>query len=276
MKKNELLQILDRLGLRPSRRLGQNFLLDPNLLAAMVRDLSPEAGEEILEIGPGTGILTEALLAAGCRVTAVEFDHRLCQWLREHFRDHDRFRLIEDDACAVDYDREFGERPYRCIANLPYNLSSPWLIRMTRLRNRPAEMGLLVQKELADRLTAEPRCKAYGALTLALGLFYRVERTRRVPPTVFHPVPEVESACLRLRSSQRAHALGAARRELFLRLVRLGFSQRRKQLRKLLLPHFPDIGPTFADFCRERNFPPGVRAEELNLEDFLRLAAMVG
>ncbi len=273
MSKHEVKTWLEQMELRPSRRLGQNFLFDHNLLSAIIRDFDPRPGQEVLEIGPGSGTLTERLLAAGCRVTAVEIDHRLCAWLRHKFADAVNFRLVENDACKVDYDREFGALPYRCLANLPYAISSPWLVRMTEQENRPQDLAVLVQRELADRLTARPRTKEYGSLTLAVGLFYTVEQTRKVPPNVFFPQPEVDSACLRLQPSPWAATVSRLTRQHFSNLLRVGFSQRRKQLLKLLTARFPAAAANLRQCLQTRGFNATARAEELTIEDFLALAA---
>jgi len=135
MKKAELCALFERLGLHPSRKLGQNFLVDVNLLEAMVRDAAPMAGERILEIGPGAGTMTEKLLESGCDLTAVEIDYRLVSWLRERFAGKSNFRLLEGDACKLDYQQIFGEAPYRCIANLPYSCGSVFLANISEQPN---------------------------------------------------------------------------------------------------------------------------------------------
>ena len=154
MNKAELLAVLARLDIKPSRRLGQTFLLDPNLLDAMVRLAGACAGQRVLEIGPGTGALTERLLASGCDLTAVELDHRLAGYLRERFADRANFRLVEADACRIDLGELMGGEPFRCLANLPYSCSSQLLAALVSLANPPTDVYCLLQKEMADRLAA--------------------------------------------------------------------------------------------------------------------------
>ena len=154
MTKKELLAVLAELDLHPSRRLGQSFMVDPNMLDAIVRDAAPVAGEAVLEIGPGLGALTRRLLAAGCRVTAVELDRRLAAYLRRTFADSPGFRLVEGDACRLDLGSLMGEA-YRCVSNLPYASSSVILVRLAAADPPPLEIVALLQKEMAARLAAE-------------------------------------------------------------------------------------------------------------------------
>ncbi len=269
MTKKELVVLLDQLEIRPSRKLGQNFLVDTNLLNAIVRDAAPAPGENILEVGPGTGVLTRKLLEAGARVTSVEIDHRLAAYLREAFADQDTFRLIEADACKQNYDDVMGEAPYRCIANLPYASSSVLLAKMTELRNAPVDMFVLLQREMADRLGASPGTKQYGALSVTIGLCYSVKQLRSIPPNVFFPPPEVDSCLVRLCRHETAYPL--CERELAHQLARIGFSQRRKKMLNLICKSF-DRAVVTAAFAR-LGLSPDLRAEQLPVAGFVELAA---
>ncbi|MBR4370880.1 MAG: hypothetical protein IKS92_07525, partial [Victivallales bacterium] len=141
MNKSELLALLERLEIHPSRRLGQNFLIDPNMLDSLVRSAGVAEGDRVLEIGPGTGTLTERMLAAGARVQAVELDHRLAGYLRdERFKDDELFSLTEADACRLDLDALMGDAPFRCVANLPYSCSSQLLASLTGMANQPQDI----------------------------------------------------------------------------------------------------------------------------------------
>ncbi len=267
--KSELLSVLQQLGVHPSRRLGQNFLVDHNLLLALVRDASPQAGERVLEVGPGLGVLTSQLLAAGAEVTAVEIDHRLAQWLREHFGEHGCFHLLEGDACKLDYDLVMGREPYRCIANLPYAASSVLICRLLDQARPPTAMFLLLQREMAERLAGAPRTKQYGALSVQVQLLYEVRILRRIPPNVFFPPPEVESVYVSL--TLRPDLAPAERLLRARHLARTGFAQRRKRLLKVLGPELAaDLaGPVLA----ELGFSADARAEELPPSAYLELAA---
>ncbi len=273
MNKRELLSLLDHLEVKPSRRMGQNFLVDDNLRRAILRDFEPRRGERVLEIGPGTGELTEGLLAAGCMVTAVEMDRRLCGWLRRKFADNPSLRLVQGDACNLDYVSLLGVQDYRCLANLPYAITTPWIMRMLRLKNPPRSMDLLIQKELAERLVAAPSTKQYGGLTAALSLLYQTELRRRVPPEVFYPPPEVASACVRLRYAPLLEKPDDIEGTNYVfALIRCSFSQRRKQLAKLLAPTFVESAAAAAEALSRIGVSPSARAEELSPHDFLDLA----
>jgi len=261
MTRSEIIPLLDSLGIRPSKKLGQNFLVDTNLLDAMVRDAAPQPGEHVLEIGPGLGALTRRLLDAGCNVTAVEIDYRLAEFLERDLGDEPRFRLIRGDACQLDYETLLEGAPFRVIANLPYACSSVLLAQLVRLASPPTEMIVLLQREMAERLLAPPRTKAYGALSVAIRLHYEVAPLRRVPPEVFFPPPQIES--MQIRLTRAPDALTGAPLAHAAAIARIGFSQRRKQLVKLLARHvqreivLKALGALeLPDDCRAEDLPP--------------------
>lgn len=269
MRKSDLLPILERLELHPSRALGQNFLVDENCLEALVAAAVPVAGEEVLEIGPGTGALTERLLDCGCQVTAVEFDSRLYSFLNERYAREERLRLVHADACRVDYAELFPpEHPFRVIANLPYSCASPLLAKLADLENAPRSLHVLLQLEMAERLTAAVGTKAYGGLTARLALRYDAAIVRRVPRGVFFPPPDVDSAFLRLTPVAQT-----AEREVLKRadaLINAAFAQRRKQARRLLATVRPDVNWDHA--LAALGLSPAARAEEISPEQYLELA----
>jgi 16S rRNA (adenine1518-N6/adenine1519-N6)-dimethyltransferase len=272
MTKTQLVAVLESLGVRPSRKLGQNFLIDDNMLEAMVRQAEPQPGEPVLEVGPGTGVLTRKLLAAGCHVTAVELDHRLAEYLRGELGGNASFRLIEEDACKLDYRELMGDAPFRCIANLPYACSSVFIARLLETAPHAQACFLLLQREMAERLAAEPGTKAYGALSVRVQLRFAVDIVRMVPPNVFYPPPEVGSAFVRLAAKEQAiscdlHAEASA-------VAILAFSQRRKKALRVLAGRY-GLDRTTAAF-QEVGIDEGVRAERLPPETFARLAACLG
>ena len=233
MNKRELTAALESIGMRPGRGLGQNFLLDGNLLDYIVRLSAPRPGEIVLEIGPGFGALTSKLLAAGSEVYAVEFDHRIAEYLRKHVTSPN-FHLTEADACRVNY-RELlpANRPFRAIANLPYSISTIFIARMLELPEEPEAMFFMLQREMGERLSAEPGTKNYGALSVRTQLLYEVKLEKIVPPEVFFPPPEVESAIVSFRRHDRFRNDVELCRKLP-GLVKNVFAQRRKQLGKVL------------------------------------------
>jgi 16S rRNA (adenine1518-N6/adenine1519-N6)-dimethyltransferase len=261
MTRSDVLANLAALGLQPSRRLGQNFLVDVNLLAALVQHALPKAGEHILEIGPGLGILTRELLAAGGLVTAVELDLRLADYLRQHLGTEPNFRLVQGDACQQDYDQLMGDESYRCIANLPYAVSTIVLTRFLEMRRLPETIHVLLQREMAQRLAAQPGTPDYGGLSIQMQWFYQVKVVRRVAPGVFYPPPEVESAFVEMRRLEQP-LITDADRSAARHLVRLGFSQRRKQMFKLLTSVHPTSRLEAA--YQALAMPADVRAEALS------------
>ena len=206
MNKQQLTAALESIGMRPGRGLGQNFLLDGNLLDYIVRLSAPGKGERILEVGPGFGALTSRLLKAGAEVYAVEFDHRIAEYLRTHI-EKGNFHLTEADACRVDYVELLENRPFRAIANLPYSISTIFIARMLDLPNPPESMFFMLQREMGERLSAVPGTKNYGALSVRTQLRYDVKLEKIVPPEVFFPPPEVDSAIV----SFRRHAMPKSR-----------------------------------------------------------------
>jgi len=271
MNKKELLAALEKLDMRPGRGLGQNFLLDGNLLDWIVKHSGAASGQEILEVGPGFGALTEKLLATGANVTAIEFDHRLADYLREKFADYgEKFHLIEADACRVDPAELFPDgKVYRSIANLPYAISSVFIAKISECANPPERMFFMLQREMGERLAAQPGTKAYGALSVRVQLIYDVKIEKIVPPEVFCPPPEVESA---LVSFQKKSVPMCENCELKLvsQVVRAAFNQRRKQLGKVL-GHIFGKERTAMVF-EAANIAMEVRPDKLTVADFVRIA----
>ena len=266
MKLSEIEATLREIRVSPVKTLGQNFLHDQNLARWIVQraELSPD--DFVVEVGPGLGALTGVALESGARVLAIEKDARLATFLRERFPT-ERLQVLHQDALEYDVRSLFAQPRVKFIGNLPYNISSQLLIQFT---DYPSPISLwlcMLQKEMARRLSAEPRSSDYGALTLLVQLHYRVEYLRTVPSTVFLPQPEVDSAFVKItpRAPLELEDCDPLR---FARLVRQGFSQRRKQLRKLLRDEIPD----WEKASTECEFNPAARAEELSLEQWIALS----
>ncbi|MBR2344626.1 MAG: ribosomal RNA small subunit methyltransferase A [Lentisphaeria bacterium] len=273
MNKQELITTLESLGMRPGRGLGQNFLLDSNLLDWIVRKSGAAAGEKVLEVGPGFGALTERLINTGVELTAIEFDHRIAGYLRNKFAQYPNFKLIEADACKVIYRDIFPEGvKFRAIANLPYAISSVFIARMLECLNPPQSMFFMLQKEMGERLAATPGTKAYGALSVRTQLFYEVTVEKIVPPQVFCPPPEVDSALVsfRLRKNPLCDMDTA---DIVSWLVKMLFNQRRKQMGKVL---GTIIGKEQAAAAMaDAGFPLEVRPDKLTVADFVTLTRAV-
>ena len=266
MTLTEVRRLLDELGIRPSKALGQNFLIDGNILRILLEHADLRRDETVLEIGPGLGVLTAELAARAKRVIAIEKDYRLCEHLRVHMAG---IELVEGDAVEVLEDPGFlVPVPYKVVSNLPYSISTPILERLVERADRPRAMVLTLQREVAQRLAATPRHKDYGALTVFTQLRYHVTIAHIVSPQCFYPAPRVASAIVVLERRDPRVKLQAG--APFHEIVRAGFSQRRKMLKKLLVK-FGNADIAFAT----AEISSTARAEELSLDQWITLANAV-
>jgi len=267
---------LEALGFRPSRRLGQNFLLDENVARAIVRDAGVSEGDFVLEVGPGLGFLTGPLLDAGARVLAVEIDGRLAEVLRETLADRPNFELVHADAldgkhslAAAVLERLPKSEPWRLVANLPYSVSAPLVAVLAGLEHPPEAMTALVQLEVAERFAASPGTSDWGPISARLQAAYEVTTGRPVGAGLFWPRPKVESALAHL--SRRPDGPSRAELEELSQLVGTLFQRRRQTLERVL-------GERLGDRAQARSalaavgVDPGRRAETLSLAELLALA----
>jgi 16S rRNA (adenine1518-N6/adenine1519-N6)-dimethyltransferase len=269
MNLSQIRAALDSAGVRPAKKLGQNFLHDQNLARWIIEQGQIGPDDYVLEIGPGLGALTSEILKRGARLLALEKDPRLANFLREKFRDS-RFELRQCDALDFDTRVLFAERKVKVIGNLPYYIASQLLLRFVNFPHYITLALFMLQDEMARRLSAKPGSSDYGALTLRLQLQHHVEYLRKIPRTVFIPQPEVASAIVRFipRDEKR---IGVFNHEVFHEIVRHGFSQRRKQLRKLLAGRIDD----WESISKKIAVPRTARAEELSLEQWIALANLI-
>jgi 16S rRNA (adenine1518-N6/adenine1519-N6)-dimethyltransferase len=235
--KHQIQALLASAKTEPRHRFGQNFMIDQNLvrLVAEAGEISPD--DTVIEVGPGTGTLTEELLARAGRVVAVEIDRDLAGMLRQRFGSNEKFSLIEGDALAGKHSlnatlnemiTNAREMRIKLVANLPYNIASPLVIEL--LIGGVDLLAFTVQKEVADRLRASASSEAYGPLSVMAQMLSRVELLRTLPPQAFWPAPKIESALVRVRRDDR---LGSSAAD-FSRFVHQLFSARRKMLRRSL------------------------------------------
>jgi 16S rRNA (adenine1518-N6/adenine1519-N6)-dimethyltransferase len=263
-------QLLDRYGIVPSRALGQNFLADANTARRIARLANVSAGAAVLEIGPGLGAVTVELAAGGADVVAVEADRHLLRPLADTLVDTG-VRLVHGDALSVAWEQVIDcSREWTLVANLPYNVGVPILLRILDEVPSVTRMLVMLQREVADRLVAPPRTKAYGVVTVHVAYWAVASYAGAVPASVFFPRPNVDSALVRIERRPRP-AVDPRQVDgtTLLNLARRGFQQRRKMLRRVL-----------ADVASEEVFAaagvdPTARAEELDLEQWGRLAAVV-
>jgi len=266
-----LREVIRRAGLAPDKRLGQHFLLDPAILRRIALAAGPLEGATVLEVGPGPGGLTRALLEAGAaRLVAVERDPRCIAALGDlAAAAGGRLELVEADALGFPIEGLAPPGALAIVANLPYNIATELLIGWLRRADAIARMVLLFQREVALRLAAEPGRAAYGRLSVLAQLVCRVERLFDLEPGAFLPPPKVRSSLVRLvPRPDRPRAALLARVE---RLTAAAFGRRRQMLRRSLAPLWPDPQRVLEAL----GVPPTARAEELAPETFRRLAELL-
>ncbi len=269
MKLSDIRATLQEIHVSPVKTLGQNFLHDQNLARWIVDQAQITSDDYVLEIGPGLGALTKLLLEKGARVLAIEKDTRLANFLREQFA-HEQLETLNIDALKFDARILFAHRRVKLLGNLPYNISSALLFKFLA-HPSPISLWLFtLQKEMATRLSAKPSTRDYGALTLRIQLRHHVKYLRTVSAAVFLPRPEVDSAVVRILPRD-PRELPPHDEELLLELIRLGFSQRRKQLRKLLREQVDD----WDTLARHIDIDPKARAEELSLLQWIGLVNFI-
>ena len=260
--RSEIADLLERHGLSPIHRLGQNFLADANITRKIVEVAGVQAGDQVVEVGAGTGTLTRALAATGSHVVAYEVDSGLAPVLEEVTAGLD-VELRFADVMGVDLGVALGPGRWVMVANLPYNVGTPLVLDALRDAPDILRFVVMVQREVAERFAASPGSKDYGLPSVISGIHAPARIAFRVPPQVFYPAPSVDSAVLVM---DRVPAPPGATRAV--ELAAAGFNQRRKMLRRSLAGMFED--PVVS--IREAGLDPTSRAEDLSPVDFLRLA----
>ena len=271
----DIRELCGALGIRPTKTLGQNFVHDSGTVRRIVRDAGVHPGEHVLEVGPGLGSLTLALLEAGATVTAVEIDPALARALPTTVAARmpeaaDRLTVIEADAMTITGPGSLdGARPVRLVANLPYNVAVPVLLTLLDALDHLETVTVMVQAEVADRLAAAPGSRTYGVPSVKAAWYGTVRRTTTIGRSVFWPVPNVDSALVELVRRDPPDTT-ATRAEVFA-VVDAAFSQRRKTLRKALagLAGSPDAAQRALEAA---GIDPGVRGETLTVAGFAQIA----
>ncbi|MGH9154215.1 MAG: 16S rRNA (adenine(1518)-N(6)/adenine(1519)-N(6))-dimethyltransferase RsmA [Acidimicrobiales bacterium] len=272
LTRREVAGLLRRSGIRPSRALGQNFVVDPNTVRRIARLAGVGPGDRVVEIGAGLGSLSLALAETGASVVAVELDRYVVPVLREVVEPAG-VRVVEGDALRLDWDAVLDapgpgavrpDAPWALVANLPYNVATPLVLTLLERAPRIGRMLVMVQREVGERLAAGPGEPAYGAVSVKVAYRAEARVVGRVPPSVFLPQPRVESALVSV-VRRPAPAVAADETRLF-SLVEAGFAQRRKMLRRAL------AGVVGDEVFAAAGVRPEARAEELGVEAWGRLA----
>ncbi len=225
--------ILKAFNLHASHRLGQNFLISPGVVRAVVEAAEIEPGDRVLEIGPGIGTLTQGLLEAGAEVTAVELDKKLPAVLAETLKGYEHLNVVQGDILKTDIAALMGGAPFKVAANLPYYITTPILLSLLEQKLPITRIVTMVQREVAERMTAPPGGRDYGALSVAVQYYTEPEIVLDVPPNCFLPAPEVDSAVI-VCAVRQTPAVTVKDEKLFFRVVKAAFGQRRKTLSNAL------------------------------------------
>ncbi len=267
-------EILNHHGFTMTKSLGQNFLIDGNTVRAIVDGAKISEGDRILEIGPGIGTLTEELALRGKSVLAIEKDQRLKPILDETMADYDNVEILFSDVLKLDikeeWEKRFGEDPVHIVANLPYYVTTPILGALFDLDLNLKTLTVMVQKEVAERMCANPGKKDYGALSLFIRYHSQPEIIRQVPNSVFIPRPKVDSAVVFMEVKEKDPAL---EKEKFFRIVKAAFSKRRKTILNALSTYgFSMDKQEIRDILNRANIDSIRRAETLSLTEFIVLS----
>lgn len=255
---------------KPKKSLGQNFLTDTNLIQKIVAAVDASSEDTIFEIGPGRGALTERLVQTKAQVIAVELDRNLIDPLAQKFKEHPNFRLLEQDALTLDFQRLVSDlkspistpRLAKLVANLPYYISTAILQHLSTQREFFSTLVLMFQKEVVDRITAEPGESERGFLTVIVEAAFDVERLFDVPPSAFYPAPKVWSSVVRLTPKPTFPGEKELRS-----LLSASFAQKRKTIANNLKAVYPN----YIDALNAAEIDPKTRAEQLSLEHWIRL-----
>ncbi|KAA3596788.1 MAG: ribosomal RNA small subunit methyltransferase A [Calditrichaeota bacterium] len=246
------------------KSLGQNFLHDHNISRKIVNSTNPQKTDYFLEIGPGEGALTQFLLPAVSKYLAVEIDSRLIPILSEKFQDYENFKIINSDFL----DFELSQMPtnLRIIGNLPYNATSPIIFQCLENYQRIQDLTIMVQKEVADRLSANYGSKTYGILSVFLSVFGEVKKLFNVPPTVFFPKPKVDSAVVQIKFQNEFELVN---KDIFFRVVKASFGKRRKMISNSLAEVVKELNSEIpSDFAK-------LRPEQIKPEEFVLLTQKI-
>ncbi len=264
------LRLLQQRGLRPRKALGQHFLLDQHIVQRIVQAAEVAPGDVVIEIGPGLGILTEALLNAGAEVFAIELDKELAAHLRATFGEVSRFHLIEGDALMIDPASLVpAEKDYAVVANLPYSIASAVLMHLLEAKKPPRRLTVMVQREVAERLAAKP--PAMTILGVAAQFFTTPRIAFVVPPDAFYPPPNVDSAVVVL-DVRPCPPLPPEERARFFRIVNAGFRHKRKQIANSLADEFRVPKESVVQWIAASGIDPARRAETLSVEEWVKLS----
>ncbi len=275
MNKKNIIEAIQNSSLHPNKKLGQNFLCNEGILKKIIEVSGIDQHDTVLEIGPGLGALTSLLLEKSPSVTAVEIDSGLYNYLKEKFPVTVNFNLIHADFLKQEPGAQFGNTFTKVIANLPYYCSSEILFQLA-VKYEIQKIFVMLQKEMAERITAKPGTKTYGALTVTLGLYYETSNLFNIDKRSFYPEPEVSSSFIQLVKKEDT-GLDKDETELFHKIVKSAFWARRKTLMNSLpeSPHFSPGRETVRTVLSQLNIDENSRAETLSVNNFIDITKKI-
>lgn len=267
-------EILDRFDFKFSKSLGQNFLIDGNIVRNIVKGANVDKDDYVLEIGAGIGTLTEELALNAKKVVSVEIDKKLLPVLEYTLSKYDNVEIVNGDILKVDINKIIEEKldggPIKVVANLPYYVTTPIIAKLIESKLNIESITVMVQKEVAERIMASPGNKQYGSLTVFVNFYSNPEKLISVPKTVFMPQPKVDSAVIKLNIKKEQLEVD---RQLFFKIVKAAFSQRRKTILNSLSSN--QIGldkEKIKEVLNQCNISPKERPENLKIEDFVKIS----
>lgn len=275
------LSVMKKYDIRPQKKFGQNFLIDRNILEGIVRAAGITKDDMVLEIGPGLGSMTRLLSESAGKVAAVEIDKKLIPVLNDTLKDCPNVMVINEDILKMDIRalilRENNGKPVKVVANLPYYITTPIIMGLLEEKAPVQSMTIMIQKEVAERMTALPGKKTYGALSLAVSFYTEAKKVMEVPPSCFIPAPKVSSTVMHLKVREEPEVKVHDEALLF-SLIRASFNQRRKTLYNGLKndPKLAFTPHELASAIEKLGKSPTVRGEELSLAEFASLADILG
>lgn len=271
---NETIDILKKYKISANKRLGQNFLIDEETIDGIIKAAEVKEDDLIIEIGPGLGSLTKRLLDNSGKVVCIELDNRMIEILNDRFKFYDNFKLINDDVLKVNLKELIKEekiKNVKIVANLPYYITTPIIMKLLEERLDIQSITVMVQKEVADRLVDIPGGKNSGAITYAINYYTKPEKVLEVPSTSFLPAPEVNSSVIKLNVLEKP-AVKVKDEKLLFKIIKLAFMQKRKTLLNGLTNGNLGSKEEVEKMLIELEFDLRVRGEKLSLQDFAKIA----
>lgn len=271
---NETMEILKKYKISANKRLGQNFLIDEETIDGIIKAAEIKEDDLIIEIGPGLGSLTKRLLDNSGKVVCIELDNRMIEILNDRFKFYDNFKLINDDVLKVNLKELIKEekiKNVKIVANLPYYITTPIIMKLLEERLDIQSITVMVQKEVADRLVDIPGGKNSGAITYAINYYTKPEKVLEVPSTSFLPAPEVNSSVIKLNVLEKP-AVKVKDEKLLFKIIKIAFMQKRKTLLNGLTNGNLGSKEEVEKMLIELKFDLRVRGEKLSLQDFAKIA----